>query len=38
MVRDSEAARLARSIAHAAILSGSMILAYAAHTGGVPWV
>ncbi len=38
MVRDSEAARLARSIAHAVILSRPMILAHAPHTGGVPCV
>jgi hypothetical protein len=38
MVRDSEAASLARSIALAAVLSGLMTLGHAAHTGGVPWV
>jgi hypothetical protein len=35
MVRDGEAARLARPNAVAAISSGSMIVAYAPHTGGV---
>jgi hypothetical protein len=38
MVCDGEAARLARPNAVAAILSRSMIVAYAPDRGGVPWV